>query len=68
MPLFLSPGEIGEGAPNYKLIPLIPVPKNLHNPLIHPRTGGLQATVAGWASRRLVSVVRSGTGRPRRER
>ena len=31
---------------------LIPLPKNLPYPSpIHPRTGGLQATVAGWAGR-----------------
>src|SRR5690606_8691972 len=42
-----------------------PRPQNLRYPdAIQPRTGGLQATVAGWALHGIASHVRSGDGRP----
>ena len=52
-----------------RVIPLLPVTNS--SPIIHliqPRMGGLQATVAGWASRGIASHVRSATGRPCDER
>ena len=52
-----------------RVIPLLPVANSA--PIIHliqPRMGGLQATVAGCASRGIASHVRSATGRPCDER
>src|SRR5690606_31268619 len=64
IPLIRPAGTAGRHQPSCKLIP---GSQNLRYPLpIHPRTDGLQTTVAGWAFAGFVSQTRSGLAASRR--